>query len=315
MIYIKKYLFKFMNFQNTFVNLLVLCFLTACSFQSQFLTANSAEMEKLREEKFVDLNLKNMKPKMIIDLIQKNCSYCEKEIISLFRSPLGYTLIGEKPISFEETFLDQKVLSSLTKTFSDSEEYVFKIVPDGSEKKEICLIHKKRFFELCEKENLIICFLRKKHLSAQEFLRKFKKSKVSFSNFCDNDDTVIGTFLGFGSQNAVHWYRWARLGFFLGAWPFKQPSSHPSPWMIGMSLPCVRVPNMINIPKENLEFRSLYSEWNWLNSRVRSCNELNPPPFLIQLPAFFYWEGSEEPVHRFIQARDILGAVLYTRSN
>ena len=146
-------------------------------------------------------------------------------------------------------------------------------------------------------------------MTAQHFLNMFEESTSSFEDFCGRDPTVIGILLGFGSQNAQFWTRWAELGFFLRAWPFAHPSPIPSPLLITMPLPSPQCLEAIHIPQINPEFPALYSEWNWLNNHKKTVNPL-PVPSCIPLPTFLFWEGHEEEVEQFAQARDMLAKVL-----
>ena len=170
----------------------------------------------------------------IITKIRNAVPNSDKFLVKLLSDPLGYTLIGEKPVSFEEYSLDEETVLALRKSFLHNKEFILHISSDGSDKKELCLIHKRSFFRQAQQEKIIASFLYEKKLSAQSFLDMFEQSTSSFQDFCDRDPTVVGTLLGFGSQNALFWARWAELGYFLRAWPFAHPCPIPSPLMITM---------------------------------------------------------------------------------
>lgn len=246
--------------------------------------------------------------KKIIKEIRCYSPYIENDLCSFFSSSFGYTLIGEKPVSYEEYISNEEIIFSLKQYFSNSNEFIFSVLPCRYKGFEVCFIHKKSFFTLCRNDELCHEFLERQGVTPKEFLRTFEKSRKSFEKFCSHDGAIIGTFLGFGSNNAKLWSRWARLGYFLGAWPFKHPSPMPSPLLLYSGLPGVSVPKVLFAPKIHNDFRTLYSEWNWLNKGQRSFDTM-PPPFIIPLPSFFYWEGNENELKRYIHAREVLVTV------
>lgn len=259
-------------------------------------TARPAQSSKIREAVEIVTQIRNEVPT------------ADKSVVELFAGPLGYTLIGKKPVSFDDYNLDEDLVFALRRSFLHRDGFVLHIKAEGTKRREICLIHKRSFLKLAQQEKIIVGFLSKKKMSAQHFLNMFAESTSSFEDFCDRDPIVIGILLGFGSQNAQFWTRWAELGFFLRAWPFSHPSPIPSPLLITMPLPGPQCLEAISIPQMNPEFSALYSEWNWLNTHKKTFNPL-PVPSCIPLPAFLFWEGHEEQVSRFMHARDILAKV------
>ncbi len=245
----------------------------------------------------------------IVTKIKNALPTADKSIVELFCGPLGYTLIGQKPVSFEEYTLDESMVLAFHKSFLQDKEFILHISSDGSSKKELCLIHKRSFVQLAQQERIIANFLYEKKVSAQSFLDGFEKSPYSFEEFCDHDPTVIGTLLGFGSQNALLWTRWAELGSFLRAWPFAHPCPIPSPLIITLPLPGPQSIEAIHTPKTNPNFTTLYAEWNWLNGRKKTISSL-PVPSCIPIPSFLFWEGHEEQVRKFTHARELLAKVL-----
>ena len=238
-------------------------------------------------------------------------------ITKLFSSVLGYTLLGEKPVSFEEAVSDQKTIEIMKTVFQNCNDFVLKVTPFRTRKNkiknEICLIHKRSFFLLCEKERVLVDFLNRRRQSPREFLAEITISNLSFEESCNHNPIIVGTLLGFGSQNAALWFRWSRLGYFLGAWPFKHPAPYPSPWIIPSTLlPHVRIPEALIEPKKNEEFKTLYEEWIWLNSHKKGFDASLPPSRLL-LPAFFYWEGHEEQTRRFVEVWNCLGDLLFDK--
>jgi hypothetical protein len=272
-------------------------------------------LQLLAKESLMRENKKNhIQAQKIVQEIRCCFPSINKDICGFFSSSLGYTLIGEKPVSYEEYVSNEEIVLSLNKFFSNSDEFIFSSIPCGCKRFEVCFIHKQSFLELCHNDELCREFLGKKGLTPKRFLREFVKSGESFEEFCTNNSSVIGTFLGFGSNNARLWSRWTRLGYFLGAWPFKQPSPMPSPLLLYSDLPTVSVPELMSSPKIHGDFRTLYSEWNWLNKGKRSFDTM-PPPFIIPLPSFFYWEGNEDELKRYIRTREALGDILYEQGH
>ncbi len=296
-------------FDNARHSLSLCLFVLMIFFQSSQISGESMKIDTRRDGE-TDSALEYRKAKNIIRILRKDYPDLQKGLIEFFHSPFGYTLIGEKPISFDEVALDQESICALSKIISEGSGFVCKTTLSCSGKTEICLIHKKSFFKLCREDSFVADFLKKKKLSAMGLLREFEKINFSFARFCGYDDAAIGAFLGFGSQNSILWSRWAKIGFFLGAWPFKQPSTKPSASMIVFPLPGVRAPEILDILKINESFPSLYAEWIFLNKHRRFVDDVPSPPFSIPLPGFFYWKGHEQPVQQYVQARITLGKVL-----
>ena len=250
---------------------------------------------------------------LFIKTIRTNSACDEKKMIQLFYSPLGYALIGVKPVACEEFSLAPATISALQELFLKSKEYILKVSRTSPDRVEICLIHKRSFLLLFMKNKLLGRLLTSKKLTPRMFLSMFKKSDLCFSSFCRGDTILEGTLLGFGFQNAIFWSRWAKLGYFLGVWPFKGPSPQPSPETIIMPLPGVQVPQKLEVPEKKPEFGSLYAEWFWLNNRKKSIEE-NISLSFIPLPAFFYWDEDDAPALRYARARDILGEILFSET-
>ena len=252
--------------------------------------------------------------KSILIAAQKSFPKDSETITSLFSSVFGYTLLGEKPVSFEEAVSDQKIIEIMKTVFQNCDDFVLKVTPYETRKNktrnEVCLIHKQGFILLCEREKILIDFLNCRRQSPEEFLAEFTTSTASFEESCTYNAIVVGTLLGFGSQNSALWSRWSRLGYFLGAGPFQQPPLYPFPWTVSMKYQHIRIPEAIVEPKRNEEFRTLYEEWTWLNTRKKEFGE-SPPPSRLSLPEFFYWEGHEEQPQRFIEVGNRLGDILF----
>jgi hypothetical protein len=82
----------------------------------------------------------------LFDAINASVPQYADKISELFCSSLGYTLLGKKPVSFEEVNIDPQALQFLQEYFSRSTRFIFKVVPAYREKVEICLLNRKGFF-------------------------------------------------------------------------------------------------------------------------------------------------------------------------
>lgn len=248
--------------------------------------------------------------RLLINEIQIDFPQYKKEVASLFASPLGYAFLGEKPVSLTERAINPLLLRVLQNYFYRS-NYLFKTISPYYDKVEVLLLNKKNFFELCKNNRSIMRFLKKKGCTAQGFLRRIENSKSSFLSLCDFDTEVEGIFLGFGSENAATWTRWAQLGFFLCVGPFKEYSSTPSPVTITSHGHRIRVPRSFrHTLKKNEKFDSLYAEWSHLYRRKKEF-PLPQPPLYLSLPQFYFWNEDCQEIKGFIMTREVLAEFLY----
>ena len=202
------------------------------------------------------------------------CSYetyaVESELESTYRSifsgDLGYTLIGEKPISSSNiadncllvpSRIAKKCISSLQETFKISDTYIFKVlgpIEDG----HIELIHKPSVREVVSKNASLRNFIRERFKTTESFFSYMEDESTSIFDF---DAYFRGILFGYGEENSKHFCRYIELGVFLKKhpfirvfpmmWaPFRQPDFPEQ----------ILYPYMVKIPKVGDGFESLEEE-------------------------------------------------------
>jgi hypothetical protein len=83
-------------------------------------TATIAQSSKIREAVEILTQIRNAGPT------------ADKLVIELFAGPLGYTLIGKKPVSFDDYDLDEELVFALRRSFLHRNEFVLHIRLKGT---------------------------------------------------------------------------------------------------------------------------------------------------------------------------------------
>ena len=135
----------------------------------------------------------------------------------LYSSSLGYTLFGDKPVSFisiyresriddEQSFFQKSLISILRTCRQPIESACFAIVFEKTSRGEdIYLINKKAFLNAVERNLSLFQTLLEKKLTPQELLQDILQ-KGLFEPLQGNH-ALFGIVLGFGRQNALNFDR------------------------------------------------------------------------------------------------------------
>jgi hypothetical protein len=289
----------------------VLQFLLLTTFTPKLLLATVDVLpDKISSETFYQIEQVLPVEQMI--KIGKNNPHLMSDLITLFNSEVGYTLIGVKPVSFYEegSSISQELLLLLEKQFSFSKEIIFK-VSNARRGKEICIIHKNSFRKCVLESKELKDFILNEFTSVDEFFHRFKQSSLPLRSFCNCTGQILGTMLGFGAKNAENWSHLSILDQFLKSSSIRRLTDELDPGMIALPDFSVAIPNSIRLPTKNLKFQSFYDEWKYLEKGKKGTGGFIPP-YWVYLPEFIFWNEQEDSVQRFVKARDVLGEVLTT---
>lgn len=248
----------------------------------------------------------------------------------MFAGDIGYTLIGEKPVSTDDIRgyhlatrhqVLEKFVSSLTATFRGSDKFVLKIFTVGRGY-GIELIHKKAVRDLISSNNSLRQFINEKFSNEDEFLLKLEDKNTSIFWF---NGYIRGLLFGYGEENAAHFCRFIGIADHLKKFPYVQcfdPYPNVRNCLLGPEFPGeIDLPYVVNVPKLNAGFDSLESEWNWLQTvdrggleTIRECEAV--PPYFIRLPIYRSTRSCESDALRakYVRARAKLAKLFYGKS-
>jgi hypothetical protein len=264
-----------------------------------------------------------------------SCLFGATELDELYRyafsRDMGYTLIGEKPVSlegisylefpFEPEVLDD-FISSLKNAFNGSEKFVCKVFKsyDGY---EIELIHRNALRALVTKNLTIKWFIEERFSREADFFAEIEDKNVSIFSF---DPYIRGLLFGYGEENSDYFCRMGLVSEYLQ----KPPSVtyfHRDVNLVTIVhnpfLPICYLPYVIKKPQLRPGFDSLESEWEWLNAIERSSfgyNRINTseavPPYFIDFPTYVDRSGgeSDEIRAKYVRARTKLAEIFCGKS-
>ena len=230
-------------------------------------------------------------------------SVVEREFQRVFSRCLGYTLIGEKPLSIEyccgcdsipNPDRQKKFFNLLEKMFNGSSRFLLKIFRPTDFYSEIILINKKSLFKIVKKNGYLSDLIRREYGSYEVFYKVLKDPKIHIVDCFKRDVIAIGIALGYGEKNSRYYERYLEVGFYLKKYPLVcllPFDPKPMPEIITESPLCRRPVNGIPyepfVPKAPAsDFESLDDEWRWMRSvRNKDYDEIEIP-CLFQLPFF-----------------------------
>jgi len=247
----------------------------------------------------------------------------ESALMYLFAGEFGYTLIGEKAISLDEsqnrymhTHPDEsnKLLVFLERLFRNSDAFVFKVFLYEHNCNRIELINKRAVLSLIETDRRLKRFVKEKFTSESRFIDELMMPDRSVFDLFDNDAFLIGIALGYGVSNSDYFCRRSEVGRYLKKYPlvcFLPFNPKPRP---GAAVPNrfhgFFEPRKVVPPKRKKHFLSLSDEWEWIKKmRWDIWQTSRPrPPYYVALPFYICRHGgdSEEVMARYVSARDKL---------
>ena len=130
-----------------------------------------------------------------------------------YKQSFGYTLVGAKPMSFTTDLLPMPLafhVSSFLYTFHNSENFLVRIWKKRNSIVTIVFINKKLFRKVYNEHKALF----QETLgtaSADDLLHRIATSEKSFFNIIHNNQTILGTLLGYGKGNASLFARWCEI--------------------------------------------------------------------------------------------------------
>jgi hypothetical protein len=247
----------------------------------------------------------------------------ESALMFLFKDELGFTLIGEKPITINwcenyelshDKELSSYVFAFLSKAFAQSETHILNIVPLHPGVTEIQLIHKRSLSSLIAKEEKLRAFVRQYYGSEEDLFRALKVSKKSLLECFHNDVEVLGLVFGYGKSNADYCNRFTMIGHYLKKYPCVRLLPFRSRPHIESITPTQAKRNLFRFqaspdkPNPLPQFSSLEEEWEWIwcvKNPLRP-GELPLAPYLFSLPQYKARTGGDADAVRqhFLRTRD-----------
>ena len=245
----------------------------------------------------------------------------------VFSDDFGYTLIGEKPVSIQQSLgcydgaeaEKRDVLFIFLKLiFSSSTEFVFKILQNHGYME---IIHKKALLLQIEKYEKFSNFVLKKYGSPCNFLRALEQDNFDIFDAVDYDPVLIAIALGYGEENGEFFVRRCDVGEYLQKYPivaFFPFDQRPGPdWAVSKNTWCFTGPTILPRPMLTPQFISLEQEWQWIKDVSRDFNRNPYPvvPYYISLPGYVSRHGIEsDTIHeKFLKARDKLANLFCDR--
>jgi len=255
----------------------------------------------------------------------------ESALMFLFKDELGYTLIGEKPVSvnncqnldlIQNKELAQCVFRFLEKAFDKSDTYILKVMPVFHGLTYVQLVHKRALSNLISKEKSLQAFIKQNYGSARRLFHALKDPQKTIFDCFQHNPEILGLVFGYGKSNTDYFMRFNKVGFYLKKYPrvrlFSFPIK-PHVMSINANRKVIRFKfEERSIPPKPLpRFKSLEEEWKWI-CRIKAApwkDTLPPPPHLFRVPYYKGRMGKEaEKVKRhFIQAKDKLAKLFCGR--
>ncbi len=250
----------------------------------------------------------------------------EEYLLLVFSDDFGYTLVGAKPASLDDSWTCplkkislrevERAEAFMSKAFAQSDRFIFRKI-NGS----LWLINKREMIKKILKYRKLRLFVYKKFGGEEEFFYQLQHGTSNLFDLLDFKCELISIAMGYGLDNGMFYFRRVILGEYLQKYPIVQ--SYPFdgfPFfdkVRGMNwLFCKRLETVIE-PHCLPGFQSLDNEWEWIkqNEWVFRMNSRPDPPYYLCLPAYVSCKSKEaENVHKnFLKARDKLANLFYNR--
>lgn len=238
----------------------------------------------------------------------------------VFSDDFGYTLVGDKPVSSDQTlscFRDdeaekrERFFNYLREVFQKSNRFIFKVLKKHGYME---LINKKSLYIQINKYKKLNDFVKKTYGSCDAFLKALDSEDLNIFDAVGHDSVLIAIALGYGEANGNFFVRRCEVGEYLQKYPivaFFPFDQRPSPfWAFPRNIWYFRKPDLLPKPSSLPQFESLEKEWQWIKSVSREFNQGPYPevPYYISLPGYVSRYGPEsDMIHeKFLKARDKL---------
>mgnify|MGYP003393371938 CR=1 FL=1 len=233
----------------------------------------------------------------------------EKEFSHLFSEDLGYTLIGEKPMSLEylcdrpwetKSHADL-VIDYLDRVFEKSSKFAFFYFVNGGYR-ELILIHNPRLKELLIQEQQFFDRRLRRHVTAEWIIESLHKNRL--------DSVTLGVLLGYGKENSFFFKRRAELLDYVEKAPFLE---------FGFYFNNRSVEGIFHIktaPQKSPQFPSYQAEWKWIQENDMPWPKQPDIPYLFQPVLFIAKKGKDtDYLHaKYLKAREKLAQCFYNES-
>ena len=244
---------------------------------------------------------------------------------SVIFDDLGYTLVGVKPASIQQSlplyfqyYPSQKrnLITVLHEFASKSKDFILRVF---LERDQIELLNRKSIRCQCMQNDRFRSFILKNYKSIDSFFDCIEKSEKGLFELLKYDHVIIAIILGYGEENGNFFVRRCELGYYLrkyplvATYPFEQK---PNPEYIRPYPKCNRVPQREYLPKIKEPFNSLEEEWKYIKSVERPADSSEKTSFmLIALPAYISRTGKESDIihDKFTKARVTLSKISFKR--
>jgi hypothetical protein len=262
----------------------------------------------------------------------KNDRDLNRVIAAIFSEEFGYTLIGEKPVSLDESFLclrgdealKEKVGNFLELAFKNSPNFIVQ-TPVRNKRFSFCLIHKLALKRVINETEELKEFVRDRFLTVDRLFYHIQNTEESIFKIFKHKDFLLGLILGYGRANSEYYCRRNTIGEYLKKPPFFQLFPmvfNPNIYLytpISIYFPD-DYPRSSRKPTPKKEFGSLEAEWAWIRKMEWNLDKLcgPTPPYhshYAHLPFYICRHGgdSEQIRDKYIKARSRLANLFYKR--
>jgi hypothetical protein len=230
-------------------------------------------------------------------------------LLYLFSKELGLTLIGEKPMSFEECdcYEDhpipqrerEELISWMEGCFNKSSKYIFRTYSFAPGRVDIVLIHKPSFQIVATRDEYLSCFIKTHYGTVQDFFDYYRKSDGDIINCFKDDEIALGIALGYGHVNSEFLTRVNELSSCVyksyGLGP-GQRRLIPSPFLAThLTKNAIMMFSPPPVPQPSPGWASIEDELNWLYSIEQKIPQ-NSVPYLFSIPFFLARQGEETQI-------------------
>ena len=240
----------------------------------------------------------------------------EEYLLCMFSDDFGYTLVGAKPASLDDSWTYQlrdlfpeeveRANTFMSRVFAQSDVFIFRKI-NGS----LWLINKKQMSEQILKHQDLGAFVHERFGGEIGFFDQLQHSDLPLFDLLDRRVELIAIALGYGRDNGEFYRRRIMVGEYLQKYPIVQVypfDGFPfSDKVRGMSRLFCRYLEEIEKPPLLPKFRSLDDEWDWIkkNEWPLHMNSRPKTPYYLCLPAYISCKSGEaKRAHkRFVRAR------------
>lgn len=249
----------------------------------------------------------------------------DQSLLMMFSDDFGYTLVGAKPASLDDSSyglrrlpdLHRNVVDYLYRTFAESNGFIFRKI-----RQSLWLVNVSEMEKSISNYPLLRSFIIKKFGSVEGFFTTLRCGDQDLFEILDYQDDLVGIALGYGLDNGRFCNRRAALITYLRKYPIT--------WGYPFEMfPCVyyiaplngrrvtRCIARIDKPEPVKPFGSLEEEWTWIKQNELDLDDESVPeiPYYIWLPTYVSCKSPEaKMVHKkFVRARSKLARLFCSK--